>query len=166
MRLRQRDDGRMKSLGLRPGEPASAAVGPNGDLEKASPERLVERRHLVLRRLRVPPSRRTPTAFGEDVLVQAARGQELQRGLLDVALCAIELFKQEEPGPLLRKHVRRRVFGASIADDGEPYEVRWLEQAEVQNDRADAELFGDAAHDLTLADTRRPFEEHGARRAR
>ena len=160
VRLDEPDDPRVQVPRLGPCEPR-AAVRPHRRLEEPRAERLVERRHVVLGALRVHRRDAHP-AVREHVLVEASRRQQLQRGLLDVALCAVELLEEEDPGSVPREHVRQRVLGAPILHDGEPHEVGGLEEAQVEHNRLDRERLRHAPHDLALADPRRPLEEHRA----
>ena len=161
--MRERDDARMEVLRLRPREPRRA-IGAHAHLEEARTQRLVERGHVVVGGLRVD-GRDAHPALGQLVLVEAPRREELQRGLLDVALGAIQLLEEKDARAVTGQHVRQRVFGASVLHDGEPDEIGRLEETEVEHGGADAELLGDAADDLALADAGRPFEEHRAARA-
>ncbi len=61
--------------------------------------------------------------------------------------------------------MRKRVFRASVLHDGKPYEIRRLEQAQIQNRRLDAEVGRDSANDLALAHARGALEQDGATRA-
>ena len=162
MRVRERDDARVQILRLRPCEPRRA-IGAHRHLEKSRAQRLVERGHVIVRRLRIHGRDADPT-FGQLVLVEPSRGEQLQRRLLDVALGAIELLEEQDARAVAREHVRERVFGAPVANDGQADEIRRLEQAQIEDGGRDAEIARDAPHDLALADAGRPFEEHGAPR--
>jgi hypothetical protein len=83
---------RVNAVRLRPREPRTA-VGAGADLHEAGLERAVERRDVVLARGGIGDREADPS-LGQLVLVKPAGGEQLQGGLLHVALGAVELFEQ------------------------------------------------------------------------
>jgi hypothetical protein len=96
--------------------------------------------------------------------VEASRGEQLERGLLDVPLGTIELLKEEKPSAVAREDVRRGVFGTSLSNHRQSDEVRRLEEGEVEDHRADAERVRDPAHNLALADAGGTLKQNCATR--
>ena len=90
--------------------------------------------------------------------------EQLQRGLLDVSLGAVELLEHQDPGAITREEARQRVRGAPVLDRRKAHEIRRLEELEIEHEVRDAELPGDVADELGLADPRRSLEKDGSTR--
>lgn len=139
-------------------------AGVHPQLEEPGAQGGIERRHLIVAVLRVHRGEAHP-ALGQAVLVEGARGEELQRRLLDVALGAVELLKEQDAGAVLGEDRGQRVAGAALLDDRQADKVGRLEQAQIKHREPDAEPLGSGAHNLALADAGRPLEQHRTARA-
>lgn len=143
-----------------PREPA-LTIGMHVESEKARAKRRIERVNLVVVVFRVDGRDAGPSLW-QFVAVQSARGQELQRGLHDGQLGAIELLEQEDSSSRRGQLGWTGVLRAAARDHGQADQVGGLQQAQIQHARFDASACGELRDDLALSDARRTLEQHRA----